>query len=302
MHSPIRRIVVCLDGSPQGGRLGRQAAALARRLDARLIGLWGLPRPVPSAPETFARGSGAIHAVLERQALREHALLSAAREAFGALARLFGLQTEFRPVWDDNLEATALGAAGDLIVVGHPRLPGLPEGLTAERLLLACGRPVLIVPADWGGGPGGHVLIGWNGSRAARQAVDDALPLIPPDALATILVVDQAAPPPDTAELMEALHARGLGAAVRTAQSGEASVAETITKVADDLAAELVVLGGYSRSPTVERWFGGVTRSLLAAPPKPLLLSRVPAEMRPAATGDERRQVGAEGPPPASFR
>lgn len=294
MNSPIRRIVVCLDGSPQGFSLGRQAADLARRLGAGLVGVWGLRRPAPSPPETFARGAGAMRDVLEHQATQAQSLLEAARRAFDGMTGSFEPEAEFHPVWDDDSGAMAIAMTGDLIIAGHPRLPGLAETLRADRLLLVSGRPVLVVPADWTGALGGRVLIGWNGAPAARQAIDAALPLVAADKPATVLVVDGAAPPATTAELTRSLQARGVQAVVEAVDSGDASVAETITRAANDMAADLIVLGGYSRSPTVERWFGGVTRSLLATAPRPLLLSHVPDAVRQDAFGDES--------PHASFR
>ena len=301
METRIRRIVVCLDNTSQGQRLGRKAAALARRLGAELIGLWGLHRPFPSPPETFARGSGAIREVLKHQTEQEQALLSPARDAFEALARSFGLRAELHPAWDDDLDFAEIITATDLVVVGQPRLPGLPEALTAERLLLGCARPLLLVPDSWLGELGGRALIGWNGSRAARRAVDEALPLIAADAPATVLVVDRAAPSRATAELTDALQARGLRTLVKTAVSREGGVAAAITEAAAQATADLVVLGGYSRSPAMAWWFGGVTRSLLAAPPRPLLLSHLPDEMRQAGVGEaESASWGAmiqAGPP-----
>ncbi|MDP3802320.1 universal stress protein [Brevundimonas sp.] len=286
MENPERRIVVCLDGSSRSDQLGRQAAALARRLGARLIGLRGLHRPFPSPPETFARGAGAIHEVLEHQAQQEQALVAAARRAFDALVQPYGAPADFRPAWDDDPDVTGFATAGDLIVVGHPRLPGLSEALSADRLLLRCARPVLIVPTDWTRSIGNRVLIGWNGSRAARQAAEDALPLIAADARATILLVDQAAPAETAAELAASLRVRGVDAAVKTLDSGAASVAGTIIEAADEWAADLIVLGGYSRSPTVEKVFGGVTRSLLGAVTRPLLLSHLPHDLRRTIDGD----------------
>lgn len=300
MDNPVRRIVVCLDGSSQGERLGRQAAALARRLGAELVGLRGLHRPFPSPAESFARGAGAIHEVLEHQAQQEQALVSAARQAFDALVQPFGAKAEFRPAWDDDPGVGGFAAAGDLIVVGYPRLPGLSEALSADRLLLRSARPVLIVPVDWTRDIGGRVLIGWNGSPAARQAVDDALPLIAADALATVLVINQAASSEATAELEAALQARGVGAAVKSLDS-RATVAGTIIEAANEWDADLVVLGGYSRSPTVEKMFGGVTRSLLVSATRPLLLSHVPHEVRKAVVRDRDPAPTGEAPRP-SFR
>lgn len=298
MPRSVRRVTVCLDGSPQAEALVCQAAALARRLAAGLIGLRSLQRPYPSPPETFARGTGAIHEVLEHQAALEQALVLAARDAFAALVRPFCVEAEFRPVWTDDPQAIARAADGDIVVLGRPRLPGLPDALTAERLLLNASRPVLVVPDDWDEDVGRRVLIGWNGSPAARQAVDQALALMGPDAAVTILIVDEAAAAETAAELAKALGAAGVRAAVQRANSHGDGVAETITAAADVARADLVVLGGYSRSPSAERWFGGVTRSLLASARHPVLLSHVPGA-RGAVVDDD----GAAGPPPlAAYR
>lgn len=259
----------------------------------------GFARPVPSPPDTFARGTGAIHDVLTHQATQAQALLAAARQDFDDIARLSGARAEFHPAWDDDEEVAEVALTGDLIIVGHPRLPGMAEGLRADRLLLTSRRPVLVVPADWKGALGGRALIGWNGARAARQAVDAALPLIATDKPATVLVVDRAAPPATTAELTTAMQTRGVQTVVRAVDSGDASVAETITMAADEMAADLVVLGGYSRSPTVERWFGGVTRSLLATAPRPLLLSYIPDDVRQDAIGDDGAPGRTGAAPPA---
>lgn len=293
MPRSVSRIVVCLDGSPREDALVRQAAALARRLGAELIGLRSLHRPQPSPPETFARGAGPIHEVLEHQAAREQALVEAARTTFAALLQPSGVRAGFHPVWEDDPQATARAVDGDLIVLGHPRIPALPEALTADRLLLNTSRPVLVVPDGWDRETGRHVLIAWNGSPAARQAVDQARALIAPDAVVTVLVVDDAASPASAAELADALGAGGVRAAVRRVDSHGNGVAETITATANEVSADLVVLGGYSRSPSVERWFGGVTRSLLAGAPHPLLLSHVPEAVRRGAVGD------GDAPPPA---
>ena len=289
MPHAIHRIVVCLDGSPQGNALLRQAAALARRLNAELVGLRSLHRPLPSPSETFARGTGAIHEVLDHLAAREEVLGRTAREAFAALVSPLGVRAVFRAVWDDDPQAAGQATDADLVVLGHPRLPALPEALAADRLLLGGARPVLLVPETWDREIGRRVLVAWNGSPAARQAIDQAAPLIAPDAAVTVLVVDGAASPDSTAEIADRL-----GAAVMTLDSRGDGVAEAITAAANEASADLVVLGGYSRSPSLERWFGGVTRTLLAGAAHPLLLSHVPAAAHRTVSGGER---GMSSPP-----
>lgn len=297
MPSTLRRIAVCLNDAPGSDGLIRQAAALARGLGAVLVGLWSLRRPFPSPPETFARGPGAAHAVHERQSAREQALLMAARGKFGASVRPQDVQTEFRPVWDDDVDPMSRAFRCDLIITGHPRLPGSPDAFGADRLLQDATRPVLLLPRDWTGPLGRRVLIAWNGSPAALQAVDQALPLFAPGATLTLLVVDEAASAASIAELVGRLHFHGHEANVMRSPSLETGVADTLNTTAVAMSADLVVLGGYSRSASMERWFGGVTRSLLAGPPAPLLLSHPPKVARRAPVAGEP-QVG-EGLRPA---
>src|SRR3546814_18023181 len=65
----------------------------------------------------------------------------------------------------------------DLIVAAHPKPADLQSGWLAERLLLATGIPVLMIPAGWGGETiGENVMIAWNRSREERRAVNDAIP------------------------------------------------------------------------------------------------------------------------------
>lgn len=281
MDAP-RRIIVCLDLSPEAEILCRQAAVVARRFGAQLIGLCCLPRPSTPPSAGFARGSRAIHDVLEHQAADEQALALNCRRAFEALTAPLGVAAAFRQVWDDDLDVAAAVADADLLVVGHPRLRGLPDALTSERLLLCASRPVLLLPVGEARDIGHRVVIGWNGSPAARQAVNRALPLIAAGATATVVIVDDAAPPVSASDLVDSLAGQGVRAEIRQEASEGRSVAGALAAVAGSLSADLLVLGGYSRSAAAERWFGGVTRTLLAAAPLPLLLSHVPGRSPPA--------------------
>lgn len=288
MSHHIRRILAVVDASPEGARLARAAAALARRLDAQLVALWGLRRPSPSPAETFARGAGPMHEVFERQAALEAGLTRDARLACDRALGGAGVPVDFRPTWDDDAAPLPPAESGDLLLLGHPDLHDHPDALSAGRLLVQAGRPILILPSDARFSLDRPVLVCWNGSAAGRRAIDDALPLIRAAGSATILVVDEAASIESAEEVATSLGERGVNTTVRRMASGSASVADTIAAVAAELAVGLIVLGGYSRSPTVERIFGGVTRSFLAGPPCPILLSHVPAHLGrgQAAAGD----------------
>ena len=270
--APIRRVVACLDSSPRGAQLARQAVGLANRLGVELAALWALRRPPSPACETFARGAG-MASVLEHQAEREAVVLAEARRAFEA-AIGGGTRASFAPFWSDAVADEAPLAPGDLIIVGHPSLPDQPGALSAQALLMQRAGPVYLTPTAWRGETPAPVLVAWNGAEAARRAIDDAMPLLKAAGQAILLVVDGAASPASTAEIAERLRAEGVTAEVAEIASGPATTAETIANAALDRGCGLIVMGGFSRSPTVERLFGGVTRAFLANPPRPLLLSR----------------------------
>src|SRR3546814_15742025 len=105
----------------------------------------------------------------------------AAARHFGELAREYGIGSEFRIVWRDDLRDEGMLRAlhCDLIVAAHPTPADLPSGWSPERLLLATGIPVLMIPAGWGGETiGDNVLIAWHRSREARRAVNDTITFI----------------------------------------------------------------------------------------------------------------------------
>jgi hypothetical protein len=57
----------------------------------------------------------------------------------------------------------------DLVVIGRPDPPGLPKGWSAERLLMASGVPVLIIPDGWKFEMiGTNILVGWD-RRSAKS-------------------------------------------------------------------------------------------------------------------------------------
>jgi hypothetical protein len=60
-----------------------------------------------------------------------------------------------------------------------------------EQVTLASGRPILVVPYA-GSFPnlGRRVVIGWNASREAARAVNDAMPLLTAAEIVSILTID----------------------------------------------------------------------------------------------------------------
>lgn len=282
MLSVWRDIVVFLDASLPGEKVGAHAARLAKKHGAYLVGVYGLTRAAyGSASENFARGSEAIRQVIVRQRSADENKLIRSGRHFARITEAEGVGSEFRVAWQDRLDDQNMvrGLNADLIVAAQPPLGDLPMSWSAEQLLLATGIPVLVVPREWDGGTiGDKVVIAWNGSREARRAVYDAMPFIVTAKQVTILVIENGRAAADYnhepgADLLSHLAKHDVPATVLVVSSNE-PVAHAIVREARGVGANLLVIGAYSHPRSTEILFGGVTRSLLSNTELPMLISR----------------------------
>ena len=278
-----KSISVFLDDTPQGEKVGNHAAALARRFGAHLIGInsiEGIPGGYTS--DSFARGKQAIDDVIARHRSAEKLLALSFARRLAALSGKHDIGTEFRVIrWGYGEEEVLLNSLHcDLVVLGHPKPPGLPGNWTAERLLMASGVPILIIPDGWKGEfIGSKVMVAWNASREARRAIADAMPILCTAQSVTVLVVDPVRTPDKYGEDPGADIATYLArhcerVDLHQVESGGAPIAEIIGARAMEQEADLIVIGAYSHARSAERIFGGVTRALLARMPMPALVSR----------------------------
>lgn len=281
MNSTWKDIAVFLDATEQGQTLGHHAAALAQRHKSHLVGVYGALAKRFQPDESFARGA-AVADVMERHRNADEGSVLTAGRAFADLSDQFDITSEFRVVWHDasDEDAALRSLHCDLIVAGHPKPHDLPERWTAERLLLASGAPVLMVPDTWNRETIGRTIaIAWNGSRAARRAVNDAMPLLTIAERVVVLVVDgdrnDSEPGDDHAgEILRHLGRHEVTAELTQVQSQGLPVADVILKQCAAVGADVLVVGAYSHPRATELLFGGTTRSLLAEATLPLLLSR----------------------------
>ncbi|HXP97596.1 MAG TPA: universal stress protein, partial [Telmatospirillum sp.] len=278
-----KNISVFLNDTPEGGKVGEYAALLAQRFGAHLIGIHGIMgTPGDYAADSFAMGKQAIDSVIaRRRAAEEEQGLSVARR-FAALSGKHDISTEFRVIWSghDDGEALHNSLHCDLVVLGHPKPHGLPESWTAERLLIASGVPILIIPDTWKADTiGNKVLVAWNASREARRAISDAMPILSTAQSVTVLVVDPTRTPQKYgeepgADIATSLARHGVNIDLEQVDSKGAPIADIIGSKATELGADLIVIGAYSHARATEMIFGGVTRTLLTRMPAPVLVSR----------------------------
>ena len=169
----------------------------------------------------------------------------------------------------------------DLTVIGPSVLAGgtLKEK-AIEGALFSSGKPLLLVPA--GATPTlrpKHVLVAWDSRIEASRAVRESLDMLKAADDVRLVLVDPAMgedfhgeePGADAAAYL-ARH--GVKVTIDRLPAMNRSVSEVLRQHALDTSAELMVMGAYGHSRLRERLFGGVTKSMVAEPPLPILLAR----------------------------
>jgi nucleotide-binding universal stress UspA family protein len=178
-------------------------------------------------------------------------------------------------------QIVAKAALADLVVTGRqPNRTGF-QGSTIGMLgdLLHRSRTPLFLAADDGKvpDPTGTVLIAWNGSFEAANAVRSAVGLLQLASNVIVLRIDEERDEsfPST-RLLEYLSRRGIHAELKVGTGRHSTDADFVydhlIAEAKRIDAAYIVLGGYSHSRISEYMFGGVTRSMLARGSIPLLI------------------------------
>jgi nucleotide-binding universal stress UspA family protein len=279
----LKNIGVFVDATPEGEKRIDYAAMLAHQCGAHLAGILVVSAVRPEyRSDYYVIGEKAIRALLAERKAADEAATFTTRRRFEAISAKRDLSAEFRVIRrggpDEDLTLCSLHS--DLVVIGQRELQELKGYASPEKLLLASGAPILVMPSGWKSEPiGNNILIGWNASREARRAVADALPFLVAANSVTLLVVDpdeRAARHGEEPGADIALYLARHGAHVDVAQvsSQGAAVADIMLSYAADHGADLIVIGAYSHARSVEMLFGGVTRTLLKQAPIPVLMSR----------------------------
>lgn len=280
----LKSILVALDGTPTTRSRLEIAASLAARYGAHLIGLHAA-FPADGLPNLgyFERFHRPLFEPIYREfAEKTQAEAALNRQTFEEVVRRQGLSGEWRCVEGYPSGIAALhGRYVDLIILGQPG----PAGEIAffqplpEEVVLAAGRPVLIIPyAGTWDDIGRRVMIGWNASREATRAVNDAMPLLAGADNVTVLTIDPTEKPAGHGEIPGAdialhLARHGVRAAAEATVSSDIDAGEILLSRANDLSADLLVMGAYGHSRVRELLLGGATRTVLDSMTVPVLMA-----------------------------
>lgn len=165
----------------------------------------------------------------------------------------------------------------DLIVINR-QLDGISypdmRGIAGD-LLQRTQTPVLAVPeAARAFDATGRALVAWDGSQAAQEALQAAVPLLKLANNVTLVEIHDNSHKSPAEDGAAYLSRHGIEPVVR-------HIPATTEKTSDMLLGEIanakpayVVMGGYGHARVMEAIFGGVTRRLLTESPVPLFLAR----------------------------
>lgn len=273
---PYKTILVHVDASEHAATRIGLAAQLALEHDAHLAGV-----AVTGVSRYLYQQGGAD---LARTLLAPYmdGLVATAERALGAfedVARDAGVRSFERRLLDDEAGAALVLSAryADLVVVSQhdPAAPGASVGGDlAAWVLLACARPLLVVPcARREVATGRRILVAWNGSLQAVRALSAALPMLRQADAVTVASFDTPTEPAtDAAGLASYLGRHGVDAEILRASTG-LDVGEAMLSMAADRTADMLVMGGYGHARLRELLLGGATRTVLRSMTVPVLLA-----------------------------
>jgi nucleotide-binding universal stress UspA family protein len=263
----FKSILLHLANDPGHRSRTEVALDLARRHGAIVRALFA--EPTGRMPDAIA-GRGFSYAFISesRAAARETAARLSAE--FAAACGSSGVTGDWIDEPGEPIDLIARFAMlADLVVVGRHTAPGL-ETTLGEELPGRIPCPALVLPEAWSGAPvGRRVLVAWKNGLPSARILRGALPMLRRAEAVTVLTIGADAREGDEVAAYLARH--GVSAAARRDYGEDDDAGEVILSVAGELAADLVVMGSYSRSRLREMIFGGATHHVVAHMRVPVL-------------------------------
>jgi nucleotide-binding universal stress UspA family protein len=187
-------------------------------------------------------------------------------------------KSEFAEFDDQEHQALSAFARGfDLVIIGE-HSANLNESHISphpDMLALQSGRPVLMIPDAYEGKElASHVLIAWDGKRAAARAVGEAMVMLEQKGKVTLLTVgeDAASNIDGVGGIRTLLTRHGIETDHLHHEKMSGGIGRHILQAVDEVSAELVVMGAYEHSKFSHELFGGPTTHVLKNTKVPVLL------------------------------
>jgi nucleotide-binding universal stress UspA family protein len=285
----IKTVLVPASGSDTDAVVFETALAAARPCRAHLeffhlrVSSGEALRYTPHA--SFARGKGLHNALQELHQYAESRSAGAQRhfrdfcnqhklavaDAPGIFRRVSASLHEERGNGEEPFITRA--RVHDLVVMGRFTRPnGLPPDLL-QRLLVGCGRPLLVAAPDAPRNLTGTAMVCWKDAREPARALTAAMPILAETKRVVVAAVDEGhASANDAAAVARQLAWHGIRAEAQTIKADGRPVAALLSSAAAACDADLLVMGSYSTGPLRQEIFGGCTQSLLEHADLPVFL------------------------------
>ncbi len=286
----MKTILVPASGSSTDESVFATALAAAQALTAHLdfyhIRL-SAGQAAARAPHAGFCVGAAVPAMLEVLTDDTERLSKAAREHVQACCERYGVEIRDKPEYGHGVSASfreendyecerlmLLARHSDLIVMGRRSNIDYMPSFLLENTLMKCGRPVLIASDYPPKALLGTVVVGWKETPQCARALSAAYPLLRHAQKVILLnVVESGAGIHESLDhLARGLKWHNMSVETQSITTPTPVATDGVGRVAADLHADLLVVGGYGHQRLRETLFGGVTRSLLEHAPMPVLM------------------------------
>lgn len=269
-------IVVCINEADGRENTIRAAAQFAQGIKAKLTGLYVRVRDMP-----VVGPYGYISSEIARDIQTiEDDRAAKAKESFESITS--GLKTD--AVWLEVAESQhplRVINYADLVVtnqVTYDSRQGRSNISFINNLILETGKPVVLIPDGWNElSFGAKIVIGWNESREASRAIQDAMPLLQQASHVEAMCVNYKGEQEavDVSDISPYLTRRGVNNSFKLAVTDDHldSAEKVLHARAVENSADLIVVGGYGHTRLREIILGGVTRFLTKHSTVPVLFS-----------------------------
>ncbi len=269
----IKNILVSFNGGAPAISALQMALKLAARSEAHITGVLahGLPNML------YAYGGHVPQAAMDQLEEADKQHRDEVRVKFMEMTSEHpASRVHFQDIYgeaDEMLMSAALGY--DLVVMGQPeKSPNFPHmEAHADVVARNSGKPVLLVPLGYDAASfNSHVLLAWDGKRAASRAMSEVMKLMAHNAKVSVLCIGEpeaAAKKAQPALLQLERH----GFKAKLVRKKARKIAKTILATAKEQEVGILAMGAYEHAKLAEDLFGGVTNTVLKKAKMPVLLS-----------------------------
>lgn len=273
---PLKSILAAFSGDPESCKALSLALLLQRRHEAHLTGMvWHGRVPLEARHRAYVSRD-----VAEMLASRDDEAARAVRTDFEARVAAHGdpARSSFIDLHEmEDISLPECARTHDLVVmsrhaaeVGHEHAEVRPDVIA-----LRSGRPIVTVPEGFSDSLPEHMLLAWDGKRAAARALGDMLHVIGGVRKVTVLTVAPAPAGGAAAgdDLLALLALHGIEARRLWRDASRQRITRTILDTCVETGADMLVMGAYEHSKFSEDLWGGVTRDILGEARLPVMMS-----------------------------